>query len=287
MSTNEVETRARALGWSPKEQFRGKAEHWVDAETYVKRGEEVMPILKENNKRLENDLADTRTQLAKAQKLIEESQAAIKELGKFNSEVMRERAEQKKADLVAGLKQAKKDGDVDAEVDLTTQLAEHTQAIAEADKKPVVETKAETPPADQTTATAKAEWTQWTADNPWYTSDPIKRNLANGIAEKLRLDKSPLIGRAFFDEVAKQVDAYSGGNSRREAPDKLEGGGRGSGVGGGGGGGEPAAKSWADLDADAKAACDRFNKTLVGPGKSYKTVEDWRKAYAADYFSRA
>lgn len=286
MSTNENETRARALGWRPKEQFRGKPEHWVDADTFVRRGEEIMPILKENNAQLERKLVEQGTELAAAQALIAESQTEIRELAKFNSEVMRDRAKVKKGELLDALKVAKKEGDVDAEVQLTDQLTEHNAALAKAEAAPTVEEKPKPAAATETPeiARAKAEFTQWAKDHDWYNTDPVKTGAANGIAAKLRAEGSKLIGREFYDEVAAQTEELFGGNPRRIAPGKTEAGGRGTGSGGGG---SPATKGYSDLDADAQAACERFTKTLVGPGKSYKTVEDWRKAYAADYFSRA
>ena len=42
----DVEARARDMGWSPRDSWRGKAEDWIDAETFVKRGTEILPILR-------------------------------------------------------------------------------------------------------------------------------------------------------------------------------------------------------------------------------------------------
>ena len=39
----DAETAAREMGWRPKEEFRGEAEKWVDAETFVSRGEHFLP----------------------------------------------------------------------------------------------------------------------------------------------------------------------------------------------------------------------------------------------------
>lgn len=58
----DFEAEARAHGWSPKEEFKGDPNRWVDAETFVKRADEVMPLLKAKNARLERDLADLKRQ---------------------------------------------------------------------------------------------------------------------------------------------------------------------------------------------------------------------------------
>lgn len=50
---NEVlEKEARVFGWVPKEDFRGSEDDWVDADTFVKRGKEINPILRKNNELL-------------------------------------------------------------------------------------------------------------------------------------------------------------------------------------------------------------------------------------------
>ena len=40
-----VEQEARTLGWVPQEDFRGDKSRWVDAETFVQRGHEIMDLL--------------------------------------------------------------------------------------------------------------------------------------------------------------------------------------------------------------------------------------------------
>ena len=44
----EIEQKAKAMGWSPQEEFRGDPDKWIDAAKFVARGENIMPILKEN-----------------------------------------------------------------------------------------------------------------------------------------------------------------------------------------------------------------------------------------------
>jgi hypothetical protein len=41
------------MGWTAKEKFRGDPERWVDAATFVKNGEESLPILRERLRTLE------------------------------------------------------------------------------------------------------------------------------------------------------------------------------------------------------------------------------------------
>ncbi len=49
---NPVERIAAKLGWSPKDQWRGPEEKWVDAENFLTRTPEVLRELKDSNKRV-------------------------------------------------------------------------------------------------------------------------------------------------------------------------------------------------------------------------------------------
>lgn len=49
----EVETRARDLGWHPFAEYNGPPGKWVDAKTFIERGETILPIVRAQNHRLE------------------------------------------------------------------------------------------------------------------------------------------------------------------------------------------------------------------------------------------
>lgn len=66
-----VEKEARLLGWVPKEDFRD-GDHWVDAETFVKRGKEINPILRKNNEILLKKLDAANAEVAEVKKVAKE-----------------------------------------------------------------------------------------------------------------------------------------------------------------------------------------------------------------------
>jgi hypothetical protein len=131
---------------------------------------------------------------------------------------------------------------------------------------------------------AKAEFDAWVNENPWYIDDPVKHGLADGVAVKLKKANSPLVGRAFFDEVATQVEKLLGGPPARQAADKTESGSRSSATGGGSSNG----KGYAELPPEAKAACEKFakNDISIGKGKTFETIEAWRAYYAQTFYAR-
>ena len=280
MSTEQpIAERAKALGWTPTEEFKGDPEKWIDAPEFVARGEEIMPILRSNNRRLERELSETQKKLAEQATALEASQAAIKELKEFNTAVSKERMEQVRKELLAELRQAKVDGDVDRELELTDQLATHKAATAAAPK--VEEPKSKpTGPDPELVRRSKEEFDAWKARNSWYDTDDVKTAVAVHIAQKLRASGSELVGTAFYDEVAKQVEAKLGGPP---PADKVEGGGRSS----GGGGSASRGKTFGDLPADARATAERMlskGTITVGKGKFFETAEAFRQHYATKFF---
>lgn len=272
MSDN-IEQEARSLGWVPKEHFRGDESRWVDAETFVERGHTVMPILKANNKRLESEVERLRGETAKLQQLFSASQESISELQKVHMDNTKAAVEKARRDLLQELKAAKEDGDVAREVELTDQLAD-----VKAQQK-VLEAAAAAPrqqapqQQQQPNDALHPDFKAWTQENTWFGTDERKTLRAMGIAQELRADPEfdDLKGRDFFDKVLEVMNERTGGG--RPSTSKV------SGSRPSGGGGGSAKKTYADLDADAKAACDKQAKKLVGEGRAFKDMDSWRQYY--------
>lgn len=276
----EIEARAREMGWQPKDQFKGPEERWVDAETFIQRGEEIMPILQANNRKLSNELQGLRQLSAQQAEALRQANESIEELKTFNAEIAASRAKTRRTELMAEIRKAREDENVELEDELTQELA----------------TLRAPPPVRKATGTAPAgtaagdpaalnpEWKEWVEENTWFGRDQMRTDLATVIGRRLRSDPqyAGVTGKAFLQEVAKQVEATLGsGGVQRNGQAKVEGGARGSSAGGGG---SPAGKSYADLPADAKEACERQGKRLVGENRAFKTVEAWRKHYVSKYF---
>lgn len=272
--TTEVEARAKEMGWAPKEEFRGDPEKWIDAETYVRRGEELMPILKANNKRQSEELRAIQTELKQTKELLAASAESIEALKEFNSKVVRKEATEKLGELKEALVEAKREGDVEKEVELTEQIQEHKTALKEAEKKAEEKPSGKTPPADD--YTQNPDWKAWVAENTWFGKDRRRTALALGIADELKNnpETSNLTGRDLLDRVSEEVENVFGGT--RRTVDKVE--------GGGGSGGGKGGKGYGDLPAEAKAACERQAERLVGAGRAFKSQQEWRNHYAKAYF---
>lgn len=276
MSATESETRARTMGWLPKEKFleHGRPEAaWVDADEYLKRGDSIMPILQANNKKLADQVAAQEAQIQTTNQLLKEARESIEELKNFRSELSKDKVKDQKAAVLSALAQAKKDGDVETEVRLTDQLTEINASLKEPAAKPP--TKEEKPSQPQLTPEAKA----WMSENPWFGTDKRKTAVAMAIADEWKAAGNALGTSGFFAHVDKEIGMMFDQNAdRREAPSKV------GGTKNSSGDSSSKGKTYADLPPEAKEACERNAKRITfGENRAYKNLEDWRKSYAANY----
>ena len=274
-ATPEVQKEAEAMGWIPAARFRGDPERFVDADEYIKRGETVLPIVKEQNKRLHSEVAELRTKSAAQEAALAAATKAIEEIEERHSVETTKAVAAAKAQVKAQLAAASEAGDHEAVAELTERMVDlNTAAEKPAEKKPaaaVVKPDVYAPPP---------ELAAWNERNPWFGTNKRKTALALGIAQELREAGETSVGETFFDKVTAEVNKELGIAEPRG--DKVEGGRNGSGddarQGAKGG------KSFASLPADARAACDADAKRFVGEGKKYKTQNEWRNRYAEIYF---
>lgn len=266
---------ARQLGWVPKEDFRGDPEKWVDAESFVERGKHIMPILRQNNAKLEQTLAQQSAEIARVTRLFEASQESITELQRFHDENTQRQVEKARKDLLTELTQAKKDGNIELEVELTDELAQLTEAQRAVKKLKETEVKATAASTSQ--PVADPAFAAWLTENTWFNKDVQKTAKALAIAKELRDDPkmAGVVGYRFYAKVSDLMDGGPAGNGG--FVDKTE----------GGSGRRPAGSSATGYDAlpaEAKEACTKQAKKLVGEGRAFKDVKSWNEYYAAEYF---
>lgn len=276
-SPSQVESTARDMGWRPLAEFRGDPAKWVDADVFVSRGEHFLPILRANNKRLQDQVSEQNATLEETRALLAASQESIRELKKFHDEDTARQVAKARKDLVAEIKQAREDGDVEKEMTLQGEVTRLDLAVANA---PVAAPAASPAPAPAKTAVQDPEFVAWEAENSWFKTDAKKHALAMAIAAEIRRDpaNAKLVGRAFYDRVGEEVDAYlaPAGQTSKVGSSRS------------GGGNAPAApaasRKFSDLPTEAQDACAQYAKKLVGPGRAYKDLDAWRAEYARKYF---
>lgn len=278
----DYEKEASALGWVPLEKFKGDEDKWVDAETFVERGKHVMPILKKNNERLREELLTRDAEIDTLKQQLSATNAIVERLEKSYNEGTKRALEAQRKELRASLIEAKKENDVEAELDIQDQLDNLKQAEADAAKKQQEESKTLTKPINQDPDSGfSPEFQAWKKENPWFGTDKKKTKAIMRAAEDLRDEGETATGAEFFELAAERAFPDDGGEeeeSPRKPVSKVESGNASRGTS------STRKGSFGSLPKDAQEACMQDADTLVGPGKKFKELKDWQNYYTKVYF---
>jgi hypothetical protein len=258
-----VEKEARLFGWVPKEEFRGSENDWVDADTFVKRGKEINPILRKNNELLMKKFEEKAAEVDKIK-------ADVEEFKKFQKEAFEKKKAQYEveiADLKAQKKEAIKVGDGDLAVELDDRIDELKEAQREAKE----ESKTTPPQSNSTTVPNDPDLASWLDRNEWFGNDIEKTDVSNALGASVRKQFPHLSGRAFLDKLDEKIAQYypdtSGVKKVKGSPVDSTGNVRAGGS---------SKKTYDNLPPEAKAACDKFVKQgLFKSKQEYLDMYDW------------
>lgn len=251
----QLEARARQMGWTPKDEFKGDPAKWRDAGEYVERGEREVPLLRAQNRRLEAKIGELST--------------TVREMGDYLSKTEQRAYDRALADLKQQRKEAIAAGDGDAfdKVDDEIKKLERdvaTKAIQKAEKA--------------NDSGADPVYAEWESRNTWL-KDAELSDYAEFAAKKLRAGGEKATGAEFLDLVAAKVKAQFPAkftNPRRESAQAVEGAAPARRSGG---------KTYADMPAEARAACDRMAKNGFAGNEKAQAV--FKADYVKQYFEEA
>lgn len=283
----DVEQEAKDMGWRPEAEWRGNKADWITAEEFVDRGKHLMPILRQNNVRLKNELLTRDQKIDTLQSQLVNAQTAIERLDKHYTEATKRAVTAAKAELTAQLKQAREEGDVDAEVAVQDKLTDIRTSEADAAKKEQ-EAAANKDNREASPAQLDPAFVAWNQENPWYgdTTDPDNMKRTRQfirIAKDLREEGDKSSHSKFFGNVeARWQEEYGDSAGSSTTPNRTA---KVEGSGGGRSAARAGAKSFSSLPAEARAACHDDVPALVGKGKAYATQKEWEDEYARIYHS--
>jgi hypothetical protein len=243
-----VEAEATKMGWTPKDQFKGDPAKWRPADEFVERGKNMLPIVQAKVKRQEAQIEElSRTVKDFTEHMTKTDQRAY-------DRALATLKEQRKEAIVAG------DGDAFEKVDEAI-----TDLKKEADAK-AAKTAAKAPADDPV-------YSEWEARQTWL-KDADMAEYGEFAAQKLRSSGETAQGADFLELVTKKVraqfpDKFT--NPRRESAASVEGAAPAARKGG---------KSYADMPAEARAACDRMAKNgFSDPKEAAKFKADYTKQF--------
>lgn len=234
----DFESEARKGGWVPQEEFKGDnpPSEFVDAQTFVERGEKSAGILKQKVDTLASE--------------VERLKNSNRDFGDFHRKSLDKERKQYEAriqELEAQRTQAINEGD--------------GQTFTKADNE-INSLRQERP--RELTADAR----QWTEENPWYAADEQMRDYADGVAPKLI--KQGFTDAAYWAELTRRTHEafpHKFKNPRRTEEPSVESSGKDT--------PEPEPRSFAALPEDAKAAFKEFKADFGMTEKEYLDQYDW------------
>lgn len=216
--TARLEAEARRQGWKPLEEFKGNPADWVDAATFLKRGEDFLPIVRrelkntrERNERLTRELGSLKTQLAEQGEVL----AEVRQMARTASETAYNRAI---ADMKRAQREAAAAGEMDRYDEIQEQLDEATSTRGAA-------APASAPAADPATPRPKPqvqiapEVQAFVDENPWMLKDQVLYQAMQ--AEHMRLlEEAPALDLAENLERAKEavMDRFPAKFGKQPAP---------------------------------------------------------------------
>lgn len=178
----DVEKLARESGWRPQDEYKG--DNWVDAKTFVERGENILALVKADRDRQKKELAELKA-----------TQDQFKEFVKKNADADKARLVAELNELKAQRAEAISNGDGAQAVELEDRI--------DAAKTAMAETKTEAIEPKQQVA---QHFTDWLAENTWMNNDVALRGAADAIGMDLVKQRPELMGtRELLDEVSKKI----------------------------------------------------------------------------------
>lgn len=243
----DIDAEARQHGWTPKEEFRGDPARWVDAETFVKKASEVMPLLRKQNEHFKRELADLKKQMRRASEFY--TQAEERAMTRALAELQEKQDEAAGIGDVAGVKHAR-------------------------DEMAKLAADAPTPPSENIALEAKEALINWREANPWFDKGGLATDYAQVLAEKHRALTTTMAPADFYEMIGDKVKERYGATlnalaAPRKQPGTVDAGGVLPRSRGGG-------KTFADLPANAQRACDKWIKSgLIKTREAYVKDYDW------------
>jgi hypothetical protein len=246
------ESRARRMGWKPKEEYKGK-DDWVDADTFIEKTENDAPQLRQSLRTIERNY----------QKLEKSMDAILEHHAREIEEKTKGAYQRAIDDIESRLEKAIEDEDPEA----IKKAIKARDVIKEREFK-----------STQQQPRHKSEpavITDWKAKNPWFGADPVLTDAAakytdilasQGKSTEEQLDGAEKYIRETFPHKFRQpkdaprMPGGSGNNMHKSSA--------------------PKPGSYEALTPEAKAECDR---SVKGSGGKI-SKEDWLKYATAEMF---
>lgn len=250
------EDRARRMGWRPLEEYGGNKARWVDARTFVQRGETELPILRERFRKMDTELVSTQGQVKELTTKLQESAEVLTELRDL-SRTSEDRAYRRAmAELQNRERQAVREADEATYNQVQVEKAELVAPPAAPRREAAPARPVEPAPAPAAIR-PNPVIEQWVAENSWYQSDHTLHMYARDMDVIVERDHPGWEMSDKLAEVKRRVMAKfpeKFDNPRRVAPAAV--------AASSAPAPRPKGKTLKDLPPEARAAFVKFKKQM-------------------------
>ncbi len=199
-----TEARAREMGWKPLAEYRGPPGKWQPAADFIARGENILPIVRDQNRRLTERVGKLEGEISGLRATAEEQLQIIKEQRELGRKADQRGYDRAMAEIKADQRKAVEAGDTVA----YDQLVEKAEALASARPVPAAAAPA-AEPARTTPPVPSPATIAFISANPWFNSDPfLNRKMIDAHIDVIQ--EGEIVDEAAQYAEAKQrlVDAY-------------------------------------------------------------------------------
>jgi uncharacterized protein (UPF0335 family) len=206
-----IEARAREMGWKPLAEYRGPPGKWQPAADFIDRGENILPIVRDQNRRLAERVGKLESEIGGLRTTAQEQLQIIKDLRDMGRSADQRGYERAMAELKSRQRRAVEAGDTTA----YDQLVEQAEALASArPPAPEVKKAPDAPPPPQPPQLSQAV-RDFVAQNPWFNRDAfltrkmIDRHI-DVIQEGAIVDEAEQLETAKQELMADYPDRFGG-----------------------------------------------------------------------------
>lgn len=211
-----VEARAKRMGWQPATEFKGRSENHISAEEFVRRGEEHLPILRQNLRKSDETVArltavtDAQSQrIANMEAQLSQSTATVKEVRNMLLTADERAMKRARTELVTQRDTAIDEGDSAGAKSATAKLDALDEEVRtrEAARKKEADAGAQ-----QQNSGPNPEANAWinSPDQRWYREIPGAKGWAEQTYEQTRAANPTLTVSQLLTKVSEEAPALFG-----------------------------------------------------------------------------
>ncbi|KKK62821.1 hypothetical protein LCGC14_3000520, partial [marine sediment metagenome] len=182
------EQEAQEQGWKPESDWNNPDKQWIDAQTFVEKGERIAGIARS---KAERDKVQFENRIAKLE-------AANKEFGEYKDGQLA-RSEARNKDLLNELSRRRSQAVTDNDGEAFYKADREFQEVQDSMNAP--------PPSSNGGNQPNPLFDAWVINNDWYNADPALRAIADGIEGQIANEGYQ--GQAYYSEVTRRVKELS------------------------------------------------------------------------------